>query len=107
MKVFGAAPDMREAHWAASRDLENELKEMSLNDRSSETMLNLTLRAMEENIPNLLSFSASQVDQYSWERQNAVLTSGPTEDTRTVEVSLFALLRNFVGHQVDDSHIVT
>ncbi|KAI9700420.1 MAG: hypothetical protein M1836_002435 [Candelina mexicana] len=73
---------------------------MSLNDPLSEDLLHITLRAMEENIPSLISFSGSQVDQYAWERHNVTLTNGTTEQMQVAEVSLFSLLRKLVGHQL-------
>ena len=57
---------------------------------------------VEENGPNLVSSSESVVDENPWERlSNPRITSGKRglEGERVfVEVDMFALVRNFVGH---------
>ena len=47
-------------------------------------------------MPNLISFSESLVDQHPWERVSDTIPL----DTETVEVNLFSLMRNFVGHTI-------
>jgi hypothetical protein len=55
----------------------------------------VTVRGIEERTPNLVSFAGSIVDQTVWERAgNLELVQGSVP---TVEVSLFPLVRNFVG----------
>ena len=55
--------------------------------------MSATAQGIHEQVPNLVSFSESIVDQNPWERSAyAVL------HTSAVEVSLFTLIRNFVGH---------
>ena len=55
----------------------------------------VTVRRIEERTPNLVSFAGSVVDQTAWERAaNLDIVPGAVP---TAEVSLFLLVRNFVG----------
>ena len=55
----------------------------------------VTVRALEKRTPNLVSFAGSWVDQTMWER--AAHAQVVPSSVPTVEVSLFPLIRNFVG----------
>ena len=55
----------------------------------------ITVRAIEERTPNLISYSESIVDQTVWERSAELLPVAGA--TPSVEASLFPLMRNFVG----------
>lgn len=54
----------------------------------------LFTRCIETDVPNLISFTESLVDQHPWER----LSHTTTSDAKVVETDLFSLIRNFVGH---------
>jgi hypothetical protein len=57
-------------------------------------------RLVQHNMPNLVSFCRSQVDQNPWERGISQVEV-PDEANQTVcEANLFALLSNFIGHNV-------
>lgn len=62
-------------------------------------LLRATVREIQEQAPNLISFSDSIVDQSPWERAAIPIihTGNITGDASTVEVNLFALIRTFVG----------
>lgn len=53
-------------------------------------------REVQQNMPGLLSFSPSVVDQSTWERLSNISMS-QEDDNQVCEASLFALVRNFVG----------
>jgi hypothetical protein len=55
----------------------------------------VTVRRIEEQTPNLVSFAGSVVDQAVWER--AARMEVVPGSIPTVEASLFPLIRNFVG----------
>ncbi|KAK1145453.1 hypothetical protein N8T08_004328 [Aspergillus melleus] len=55
------------------------------------------VRAIERDSPKLVTFCHSVVDQELWER-NSDLEVVDSKGKQACEVSLFALLRNFVGH---------
>lgn len=56
-------------------------------------------RSVQRNTPSLVSFSRSPVDQTPWERESYV--SLPEGDDPTIcDVNLFALVSNFVGHNL-------
>ena len=65
-------------------------------------VLGTTLFAIEENVPNMISFSKSIVDQPSWERISSVPTNPTAGDdsaaSPSLEISLFLLIQNFVAH---------
>lgn len=51
------------------------------------------IRGIQGHTPELVSFSTSIVDQNIWER-----TASPIIHTSAVEINLFTLIKNFVGH---------
>ncbi|KAJ5638278.1 hypothetical protein N7490_008157 [Penicillium lividum] len=55
-------------------------------------------RLLQQNAPNLVTFSRSPVDQVAWERDSSVVLS--EQDQSICEVKLFALVRDFVGHNI-------
>ncbi|KAJ5657256.1 uncharacterized protein N7484_000905 [Penicillium longicatenatum] len=55
-------------------------------------------RLLQRNAPNLVTFSRSPVDQAPWERDSSVSLS--EQDQSICEVNLFALVRDFVGHNI-------
>ncbi|KAJ5560593.1 hypothetical protein N7513_002992 [Penicillium frequentans] len=55
-------------------------------------------RLLQRNAPNLVTFSRSPVDQAPWERDSS--TSVSEEDQSICEANLFALVREFVGHNI-------
>ncbi|KAI9673151.1 MAG: hypothetical protein M1817_003013 [Caeruleum heppii] len=65
-------------------------------------MLATAVRAMEEQIPELVSFTSSPIDQSMWERVSDV---NVVEGSRgeVVEANLFVLLRNFLGQVATSS----
>lgn len=68
-------------------------KESFVNDAS------IAITALiKRNIPNFVSFSRSLVDQTPWERDSQV--SLAEENQSVCEANLFALVRNFVGHNM-------
>ena len=64
-------------------------------------MISSAISRIALNLPDLLSFMPSPVDQSPWERvaSPSLTSSSPP----AVEVDLFALLRNFLGHQATPS----
>lgn len=95
-KVFGDKgpirnmnPDDRKATHNAINML---MREPYVTDISS-----AAVRRIQNETPNLVSFSHSVVDQYDWERpSNVVVIDGCSRPT--CEANLFALIRNFVAH---------
>lgn len=64
--------------------------------------MKLIIAGINANIPSLLSFSDSVVDQNLWERDGYLLMNvdrqSGNQESLAVEASLFPLIRNFVGH---------
>ncbi|KAI9850699.1 MAG: hypothetical protein M1838_005263 [Thelocarpon superellum] len=60
-------------------------------------MVATTVARMEENIPNMLSFMASPVDQSPWERISRPALRKNADGQAVMEVDLCALLREFMG----------
>ncbi|KAL2351401.1 putative P450 monooxygenase [Cryomyces antarcticus] len=76
------------------------LKEPYLGD-----MLGVTVRNLEQSIPDLVTFTSSIVDQAPWERGVDVRVLQGTDGQQTVEVSLLPLIRDFVAHAVTPSFL--
>lgn len=97
-RVFGANKKGKNAYLRSR----NEAHAQSINDRSRSLLLSSAVRSMQENVPNLVSFASSIVDQSFWERSGfpTSISEASASNGRTdaVEVNLFSLVRNFVGY---------
>ncbi|CAD6572719.1 MAG: Cholesterol 7-alpha-monooxygenase [Alectoria sarmentosa] len=98
VNVFGANKRHEQEHSRAHGDAHALLHQLS---PGPSEMLRTTVRGIQEQGPNLVSFSDSIVDQNPWERAATPIihhhTGRITGDASSVEVSLFALIRTFVG----------
>lgn len=96
--VFGNRSLLQTLQQPEHRELSDDVpaiinKESFINDAS------VAITALvKRNIPNLVSFSRSLVDQTPWERDS--LVSLAEENQSICEANLFALIRNFVGHNM-------
>ena len=97
VNVFGANQRHKRHHLRAHSDAHACLLDQLLPAPSE--MLLATVRGIQEHGPNLVSFSDSIVDQSPWERAatTTIYTGSITGDASSVEVSLFALIKTFVG----------
>lgn len=100
VNVFGADKGYKQEHSRAHGDAHACLLDQLL-PRPSE-MLRTTVRGIQEQGPNLVSFSDSIVDQNPWERVATPIihhhTGSVTGHAPSVEVNFFALIRTFVGN---------
>ncbi|KAI9826869.1 MAG: hypothetical protein M1832_005808 [Thelocarpon impressellum] len=93
--VFGAPSRLQSAYSNRFQEFHDIYNSTLLRGPHLTEMLAETTRRMNEHIPNMISFVDSPVDQALWERVHGpVLLAGG----ETVEVGLFALLRDFLGH---------
>lgn len=94
--VFGANKRHKAEHSRAHGDAHSCLLVLM---HSPSDILRATVQDLQSHAPNLVSFSDSIVDQNPWERAAGPIihTGDITGDASTVEVSLFALIRTFVG----------
>lgn len=101
VNVFGANKDLKEDYTRVSDDAHACLTRRLLLEPAASEIANQTILRIQENAPNLVSFSESIVDQCQWERAaNTSLhlaKSSSRENSLSVEVNFFALIRNFVG----------
>ncbi|TKA59830.1 hypothetical protein B0A49_07399 [Cryomyces minteri] len=74
------------------------LKEPYLGD-----MLGVTVRNLEQSIPDLVTFTSSIVDQAPWERGSDIRVLKGVDGQQTAEVSFLPLIRDFVAHTVTPS----
>ncbi|KAJ5414410.1 hypothetical protein N7509_001037 [Penicillium cosmopolitanum] len=96
--VFGNRSLIQTLQETSNREISDDVpgmikKESFVND-SSTAITGL----IKHNIPNLVTFSKSLVDQTPWERDS--LVSLAEENQSLCEANLFALVRNFVGHNL-------
>ncbi|PGH33004.1 hypothetical protein GX50_04219 [[Emmonsia] crescens] len=94
-RVFGARESTRKLpradFEAQCRSMEFQMREPLASDCSS-----VTIRQIERNMPNMLSFCSSVVDQSLWERMSTISLVGDDND-QVCEVNLYTLVRNFVA----------
>lgn len=101
VNIFGASRWHRGAFSAADKDAHGCLTVL---EKTSEVrvLIHRLVSKIQEEAPTLVSSSRSLVDESPWERSaNAKVASGDTSATgepQAVEVDMFALIRNFVGH---------
>ncbi|KLJ11341.1 hypothetical protein EMPG_13391 [Blastomyces silverae] len=92
-RVFGAPKSTRKLNRAEfdaqCRSMEFQMKEPFASDCSS-----ATIQKIEQNMPNMLSFCSSVVDQHLWERMSPISLIGDGDD-QVCEVHLYTLVRNF------------
>ena len=100
-KIFGADDQLRIEYDEAYKLLDSAINKNFLREEPVAVATHFTVRKLEEFGPVMLSFSPNLIDQNPWERsgnpclpdrKNLVLSS------EAIEVSLFPLIRNFVGH---------
>lgn len=92
--VFGCPKEVSGMDPSHLRSLHSSLN-LLMRDPCLTNMVTTTVKAIEKEASNLVSFSSSLIDQSPWERVSQVNVS---EDNPYVcEANLFALVRNFVG----------
>ena len=101
VNCFGASTWHRAAFLSVDKDAHNCLEALRV-PSEVKSFIDRSLLKIQEDVPSLVSFSRSVVDQNSWER-SADPTLVPTGSSligrpQAVEVSMFALVRSFVGH---------
>ncbi|PGG98130.1 hypothetical protein GX51_06979 [Blastomyces parvus] len=94
-RVFGAPKSTRNLNRAEfdaqCRSMEFQMQEPLASDCSS-----VIIQKIEQNMPNMLSFCSSIVDQYLWERMSTISLVGDGDD-QVCEVNLYTLVRSFVS----------
>lgn len=103
VKVFGANGRQKEASLRARTEAEACVIEGLSNDGPGVSKFSRKiLSRLQENVPELVSFNESIVDQNVWERtaNPRVLPQqgGLGAPSSVADVNLFELIRNFVGH---------
>lgn len=96
-KVFGDRGPIRNLSPVNSHELDQNALRTSSRDTDIPEVSIPFIRLIQRETPNLVTFCWSPVDQAPWERAGhvAVVSNG---DSSVCEASLFALVRNFVGH---------
>ncbi|KAF7520014.1 hypothetical protein PCG10_009495 [Penicillium crustosum] len=96
--VFGDRSLIRnldlDRHQGVSDQASTILNEEAFVTEASSTITRLVQREM----PNLVSFCRSIVDQYPWERGTSGVELPDDGDQTACEANLFALVSNFIGH---------
>lgn len=93
--VFGFSKDIRNMDPKHTKAIHGTLNLM-MREPCLSNMASATVRAIERESPNLVSFSPSLIDQSSWERVSEV--SVLEDDPNVCEANLSTLIRNFVGY---------
>lgn len=101
VKVFGAASTKHKLYLEAQDDITSCLQRHFGHRCASNMVLDINT-LVQDHIPDLVSTNQSIIDQEPWERaanSRIVLTKGLVRHQAVaVEVSLYALIRTFVGH---------
>lgn len=92
--VFGCPKNVTGMDPSHLKSLHSSLN-LLLRDPCLTNMTSTTVRAIEQEAPNLVSFAPSMIDQSPWERVSRVNVS--KDNPNVCEANLFALVRNFVG----------
>lgn len=109
VNVFGADRRYKKDYFLAFEGLLAAVRNNLLREPSLSIAVDATVKAMQEEIPNLVSFCQSPVDQNLWERTSSPITCANGSEAMgssvIVEVSLFPLIRNFVGRECFSTHL--
>ena len=96
-RFFGAPQKLHNAYLDTLKDVHEIYNDVLLRGPHLASMLSIAIRGMEEQIPNLVTFVSSPVDQLPWERASDVdLVEG--SDGKVVEANLCMLIRESLGH---------
>lgn len=96
--VFGDRGLVRNLHLDRNREVSDDVPEMMKRESFVSNISKNITKLLQRNIPSLVSFSRSPVDMTPWERESHVAV--PEESQSVCEANLFALVRNFVGHNL-------
>jgi hypothetical protein len=103
-RFFGMSRSFNKKFTMIAKDLNQVASKSLMREPGLGKMLARAAAAMEEHIPNLVSFTSRPIDQSLWERDSDVDIwrglGGNGEADPAVEASLFPLIRNFLGHLV-------
>ena len=89
-KAFGAEATQQLRFKSIYRDLQTSFSQ----DRRHESLIATMIKIIQAQAPNLVSFSASMIDQNLWER----LSHTSTIDDETVETEFFSLIQRFTAY---------
>lgn len=96
--VFGDRGLMRNLRLDRNREVSDGVSEIMKRDSFVRDISESITKLLQRNIPSFVSFSRSPVDMTPWERESHVAVS--EENHSVCEANLFALVRNFVGHNM-------
>lgn len=96
-KVFGDRGPIRNLSPASRHELDQNRRNLLMRELNTTDGTSPVICLVQREIPNLVTFSRSLVDQTSWERGSDV-TVDCTGNDIICEANLFALVRYFVGH---------
>lgn len=96
--VFGDRSLVRNLRLNRNQDIRDDVPEIMKREAFVSDISDGITKLVQRHIPNLVSFSRSLVDMAPWERESHVTVS--EENQSVCEANLFALVRNFVGHNL-------
>ncbi|KAI9714767.1 MAG: hypothetical protein M1820_000056 [Bogoriella megaspora] len=102
-RTFGMPLRQKPAYEELQPELTATINDHLLRDPYLAEMVNITMGNLRQNIPNLVSFVDSLVDQLPWERVSNVTSIQNESSGQYVEASLTPLLKNFVAHTANPS----
>lgn len=96
--VFGDRSLVRNLHLNRNQEISDDVSEIMKKESFVSDVSSAITKLLQRNTSGLVSFSRSPVDMAPWERESYV--SVPEENQSVCEANLFALVRNFVGHNL-------
>lgn len=96
--VFGDRSLIRNLRLARNQELSDDVSGIMSREPFITDVSRSIITMLQRNVPNLVTFSRSPVDQFQWERDGRVSTS--EENQSTCEARLFELIRSFVGQNL-------
>ena len=97
VNVFGADRRRKRDYLRVRGDVHTSFTNHILSGPTLSETIDVVVARIQEQVPNLVSFSESPVDQNFWERTAFPIVQADGS-APAVQVSLYALIRNFVGH---------
>lgn len=93
---FGIPSRLKSKYFAIWEELSAPVTNGLMSDPGLSTFLESTMRSLQSNIPSMITFVESPIDQHPWEKVGrAVVTS---ESPGEVEVDLMGVTRHLLGH---------
>lgn len=96
--AMGMPENAKDQYFGAHPIISKSFIQYFLNGPKMSHIVGVSIQALQENLPDLITFNPSTVDQMPWERVSDTELTDIADGHTEVEVSLLSLINDFLGH---------